>query len=1348
MEEKQTNSTKKTTTAKPAEKAAPKTTSTAKPAEKAASSEPKAVASEKPSKKSGNGSAFKAKAAAVMRTDNFKIAAIIALACMFVLFLSLGLVLGLRNCSAFNHNPPFINAYATTTKVGYYAEVEGTIKRYRPVDGVNDERDAFPIDGATPSKRYPTYGSTPSGYTGDANIGVRNAVINESAYLCAWGTAGANNGGAQTPDKYTKIDKDGWLYQYKNNEWIHSLKWGTTEQAESNYRRLYKHTASVGLYSGDVADTEPGIVKKIMLRPRGYSSYSVTGLYAPAGEVIKIELSGKDMTASGGITVHIGQALYNGQANNIWAEKNTMPRMAHVLTTLAINKSTATYDEATDTWTGYIGSFLGGPIYIRNTSVTVTPKISGGVAYRHFILGYTTPEEFANLSKSTAPYFDLEVWEYGVLHSGPVRYAKSFSYDDLYKAAVLWEKVSTVTTTNGTKQGIVFLYDPFVAAGAAVAFPGRSSVNCPVGWMSQSLNYNSIVTSGSWGNFHEYHHNFQNYGLGSGADGEVTNNGLNLVSYSLFTKISSARRLAGFGGSGLSGWNQYTSASWVIQRVNDKSITSTNGLAIYATLLHNFGQDQYIKARGASGKNSYLNKWATNTHYDMTYFASKIADYGGGTYTPSQAVQDANYPLFVPVASVYQTGRSYNYDGEKRYIETMQPYIIPSGQPFTVDLNRYTVNKDNQYESGSVVIGDGFKSRVKSVDASKANGTFVKTADGVYTFTPNSETLSGKIYVTLEITTENGEHTYNGHALEDVDLVLEFQQSYEANKNVLERTTYFFTADTAYKDARAAYEAGYAGYASKNDRDHSNPTQNCNTDIWYCTENTIANFPKANPELDIVKPYSIDELRGKLYFPEVGKYNIYLRGRKNCAVYYSTDGGKTYQLGTYIADDKTGSGWRTDKYFTIDILEAESWIYIKEILINEQISTNMAAFIGLGIGQWTVPTYTTEVKYYTNIGGTETQVYLDTAYEGLRYYYEANNVKHYVEGDGTRYYYNSDGTMVSETRASAVEIRTIYKDASGNIVSEDKASNVTPVAPTSISYATAYRQSYEFQKQYESEYFYTRSYSYTYSDVAAPSEEASVLATENATTWPNNPVINMLYDNSSKFQVNAGFNSKKPVSITIDMGHLIRANRLELYGTLYNGYSYHPQKFYVLVGTSPDDITTPFGPHWGVDCEEFKSSTGNTFFSIDEAVTFRYYKIVIEKWSTGAVQFRYAKFSYVLPGTSSMITPDNAQFNYTGSWKIAQANSNFGHVYLASKGAEMSFEYEAKDDKGMFGILSANKFEHNFEIYVDGKLVETTTLLDNSNDRTLILTQNLSQGKHSVVIKCTGEANIDSVVFY
>ncbi|MDE7168003.1 MAG: M60 family metallopeptidase [Clostridia bacterium] len=1275
--------TKTTAAAKPAAKATATTAPKAPPVEEkpkvAAAESPEKVKKEKPAKaaktKEGGGSSAKEKFAAIVRTDNFKIFGIIALSLIMVLCLCLGLIFGLKNCNPVDEFEHFgeltvtsvANSHKNKTQVGYSGEILGSAERHKPVSGVHDE-------GL--SSGYPKYNSS---------LGVsteqKTAIIQESRKLTANGTWVDSS--FTTSGSYDKMDKDGYLYKLDG-----------TKPGNGVPERLYKHTASVGLYNGNVDDKETAVVKRLTFKPRSYSSYyNVTGLYAPAGEVIKIQLSAADMNATGGITIHIGQALYNGQANNIW-EARDFNRMPVILNTMSITKQTATYDESTGLWTGYVGSFLGGPIYVRDEACTFSVTVSGGVNYAHFILGVTTEEEYAVYAKSSAPYFDLEVWDRGVLHSGPKTYAQRFSYNDLYKAAILWEKISLVTT-NVSNQGIVFLYDPFVAAGAAVAFPGRRSVNCPMDWMVGSLDYEGFVTSGSWGNVHEYHHNFQDYGVGD--TGEVTNNGLNLVAYSLFTKISSARQIEGYGGAGLSGWNQYTSATWALNRVNNNNISGTDGLAVYATLLHNFGQDAYIQTRGAWGS-AYYDKWANYTHQDMTYYASLVSSYGGN-YSPSQAVQDANYPLFVPVSSVYQTGRTYKYDNEKREIITMQPFVIPYGKSFNVDLNEY-VAEGGQYRSGSVIIGNGFNYNIKEVKTDGINGTFVKSGEkGIYTFTPNSELRSGKIYVTLEITYD-GKKVWNGHELQDVDLILEFQQSHETNKNVLERTTYFYTAETAYTDAREAYEKGYAGYSSKNDRDHSNPTQNCNTDIWYCTESSISDFPNANPELDIVTPNSIDEVRGKLYFPEAGKYNIYLRGRKNCAVYYSIDGGNTYQLGTYISDNGTSAGWREDKYFTLE-LEAESWVYFKEVLINVKISDRMAGFIGLGIGQWIVPMYNQKL--------------------------------------------DADGNLILDEHGNPV-----YVDANGNEVSAEEASDSSLKPPKSVSYATAYRQAYEFQKQFESDYFYLRTYSYNYKNNVWLNQTQTVVSTNYASgvswNWSQYPTEKLVDgDRNTIIHTNRAASVDKPFEFVIDMGEEKSVNRMVMY-TQYRGGNgdWLAPKDFKLEGSLDGVEFFTVGEFTDVPRGKDEISITVNF----EEKTFRYYKLTVTRSDRLLIISEIEMWNINEINGGTQYSPDDVKFSYKGTWQIAQSSSSFGHVYLANSGAEASFDYDAKEG-GRIGILSSSKYGQNFEVYIDGNKVESISVKNDPAECAIrYITPELSQGTHKVVIKCVGEANIDSIVFF
>ncbi len=789
------------------------------------------------------------------------------------------------------------------TKVGYQAEYLGTTERTIP----QEVSDGGLVADGTISK-YPTYA-----YTLGLNDTQKRALISESWSLCTVNTRIGSDG--YPKNTYNSITADGKLL-------LNGVDTGKT---------LYKHTSSVGMYGGNVADNEEAIVKRVTMNPRGYG-YSVTGVYAPAGEVLKVEMSEEDMNATNGVRIHIGQALFNGKANNIWAAKN-INRMPVILNTFVIDKNTATLKDGV--YTAYIGSFLGGPVYVVNESVTFSVTVSGGVRYSHFILGHTTPEEFAENAKSSAPYFDLEVWDNGVLHSGPVQYAKPYSYEDLYKAAVLWDKISLVSN-KVRSQGIVFLYDPFVAAGAAVAFPGQQSVNCPASWMGGSLNYNTFVNSGAWGNMHEYNHNFQ--GFGCGDDGEVTNNSLNLVEYSLFTKISSARQLASYGGGGLSGWNCYTSATWALQRVKDKQIQSTNGLSVYATLLHNFGQDAYMKS--ARGRNEdYFVNWGNNTHQNMSYFVSMIVERLSSDYSQSLNEKQKDYPMFVPVSSVFQTGRSYMYDGQKRYIETMQPYMIQYNKNFTVDLTDYRT-VDGQYSSGSVILPDDFRYTVKSITQPQY-GSIKKTEnEGVFVYTPDKNHLrSGKIYVTLSI-----QHKEDAFKVDDVDLVLEFEQSHDMNKTTLERTVYTYEPNDMYTDPVEAYRNHYEGYVTRTVGDNDNRDengkliQNANAEIWVPT-------PAEN---------AVMELRGKLYIEQAGKYRFALRGRKRAALYLSFDNGETYDLAVDMKENTSSANFllnNPENYYDRDNLKAGQWVYFKAVLP----VTYAGSFVGVGMGEFENP---------------------------------------------------------------------------------------------------------------------------------------------------------------------------------------------------------------------------------------------------------------------------------------------------------------------------------------------------------------------------------------------------------
>lgn len=1201
---------------------------------------------------------------------------ITSVAATLIVGVIVGLIIGIVSIVAAKNNKLYTYAYGNHTQVGYSAEVLGTVKRYKPVAGISN-------GGLT----YPTYGTTLNLTTEE-----KEAILAENQKLNAKATS--------TSGAYDWMDENGKLYVGNRTNYT---------QPDNGVTQLYKHSAALGMYLGDVDAQEPGIVKRLTFRPRSYNDYyNVTGLYAPAGEVIKVQISEADMPKDGGITIHIGQALYNGQSNNIW-EARDFNRMPHILNTMNISPNTAVLKDGV--YTAYVGSFLGGPIYVRSQSKTFSVTISGGVHYAHFILGVTTEKEYAKYAASSAPYFDLEVWDSGVLHSGPKTYAASFDYDELYKAAVLWEKISLVST-RVVNQGVVFLYDPFIAAGAAVAFPGRRSVNCPMDWMTSSLDYDSFVTAGAWGNVHEYHHNFQNYGVGD--TGEVTNNALNLVSYSLFTKISSARRIASYGSAGLSGWNCYTSATWALNRVNSEQITSTNGLAVYATLLHNFGQDAFINTTGASGAN-YFNKWANFTHQDFSYYASQITAYTGSAVTSAAT----DYPTFVPVSCVYQTGRSYLYDNEKRDIQTMQPFNINPGQPFIVDLNPYQINDKNQYVGGSIVIGNGFTYNIKKVDASGISGTFQKSSNkNIYIYTPGSQVRSGKIRVTLEITTTSGSHTYNGKPLNDVDLILEFAQSHEDDKAMLERISYIYAegnVPTGDYGAQTAYASGYQGSVETIVEDNINYTQNSNTDIWLYEPN---NKPSDASDVVLRKPNSVVEIRGKIYLPENGKYRIAIRGRStSSALYLSFDGGKTYQAkpSAYLLPGDNISTNPSNPKFSLaesryycDVERkstANRWVYFKLVSIPVQ-----SYYVGLGFARWQIPLYHQKL--------------------------------------------NANGDPVLDSKH-----HPIYIDSNGNEVSSEVANNAKPIAPTDkeINYLAAYRQNYEFLQEFTSDYFYTRTYNYNYEENTILTEkyqQTYLAEISNYVPWDNDGTQEPgnLFDGNRSTKIHTQekvfVTPETPAILAFDMGQVVTGNTLKLYRSANNDAGNRAFPQVLLLEGSRDRNTWFTMGSWN----DLTGATANGVELTFDSATFRYWKITVSKTNdnTGRSFFALSglelAYVYRLLGTGdNQISPDNAMFTYKGSWRTQATDASFGHVYVGNQDATLTFQF----DGTQFAILSAKLFGKKFKVTIDGKQLDSLPLkTDDSNFAVSYISPKLSSGKHTVVIKCTGKANIDSIAIY
>ena len=762
---------------------------------------------------------------------------------------------------------PFVSGLYSPSKVGMSAEYLGTVERHLPEVS----------DGGL--SRYPAYGVDFSATTEE-----KQAVLDENAALNASGST------------YDSMDAEGNLY-------LNGAPTGG---------KLYKHTAAAGMYEGDVSDSEPALIKRLSVRSRSGGNH-ITGLYAPAGEVIKIEMSEEDFARTGGLKVTIGQVLTNGSQNNIWLARtfNRMPMIANAMTA--------------QSQTAYVGSYLGGPIYVQpvRAGVPFTVTISGAVAYSHFILGYTTEEEFAKNKDSSAPYFDLEVWDDSVRHSGPKSRAEQFDYGELTAAAILWDKIACVSNKvpagSGGDLGITFLYDPFVAAGSMVAFVGRHTVNCPLYCMTAALDAESAVDNASdafWGCIHEFNHHYQRFGFHPGD--EVTNNAISLVEYSLFTRISSNRALGSENeGSYATGWNRYTSPSWSLKQTLANSGTNS-ALDSYANLLHTFGQDAFIRmaqgGNGSGGADVWYKAVSDAAGYDMTYYFRDLLHQSVSSSVLSEyAAKDR--PVFVPVACIFQTGRSCLRDGKKYYSRTAQPYGIETGKDFELNFNE------------NIVLPGVFSYTVKNVTGPQY-GTLAKKSDGVYVYTPDSANReSGKIIVTLGIEREDG-----AFAVEDVDIVVELRQK-QKSPTMLERTVYTYTPENMPSSAAEAYEKGYDGHETATEEDNANRVQHGNAEIW-----------EPNPPNNAVM-----EIRGKFKAPADGKYRIALRGRDNAALYISLDG-KNYDRAAILENASGGDGFElNDKNRYTDVeLKKGQWVNFKAVLL----VTNGRCFIGVGLGRF------------------------------------------------------------------------------------------------------------------------------------------------------------------------------------------------------------------------------------------------------------------------------------------------------------------------------------------------------------------------------------------------------------
>ena len=739
------------------------------------------------------------------------------------------------------------------SKACQWQETLGTVERTIPTE----------ISSEGLSEKYPVYGTVLAGLTDEE----KDNILRENAFIMA------------SESTYDAMDEYG-------NYYLNGEKTG---------KKIYKHIASEGMYYGDVSDEEKAVVERITISALEQRNY-VTGLYAPAGEVVKIELSEDDLLAAGGeLLICVGQVSHRNNINNIWKEKDFV-RMPVIANKLSVKTTTA-----------YVGSPLGGPIFIYPiaTGKTFTVTVSGAVKYARYVHGLTTKEEVEEMKNYSAPYYDFEVWNLGVRLSGVKKYG-SFNYENLVKTGDLWEKIvmtsRQVPTSANSTISVGYVYDCFVAAGAACAFQGGHSwVNAPCSWMEGAINYDVMVADGFWGNIHEYNHLYQSYGMEGTKTNEVTNNATSLLSYALYTKISDKRSLTD---NDLTGWNRYTDPSRSLRETlaGAESGTPQNSLNAYADLIHSFGTDVFTAAAraqtGLTGADAWYRALSEVTDYNFTYYFETLL--GQTLLDESKELYDTPERIvFVPIASVFQTGRSFFSSGEEKFIETVRPYVIDRGNEMIIDMNE------------RLILPKGFEFTIKSI-SNPENGKIEEISKNVYKFTPGDKELSGKIEMTIGL--ESAEYKTR-----DVTLILEFEQK---DKNVVEVTKYSFDEDIKYSTVKEAVANNFVGFSDKQE---------------YTNTSTFLNGLKQN-QIGIVE--------GKITILEDGNYAICLRsGRGNNTLYLSINDENTFMEALSLNTDHGGFSLSGEHVVTRELKKGDL-LYFKEITLSKHYAD---AFTEIGI---------------------------------------------------------------------------------------------------------------------------------------------------------------------------------------------------------------------------------------------------------------------------------------------------------------------------------------------------------------------------------------------------------------
>ena len=341
--------------------------------------------------------------------------------------------------------------------------------------------------------------------------------------------------------------------------------------------------------------------------------------------------------------------------------------------------------------------------------------------------------------------------------------------------------------------GIHFLFDPCINAGGALAlaYVGNNWCQVPPSF-GMALDFETATKYGVWGHIHELNHHFQKFGFHNTAN-EVTNNVINLVEYVLYTQISGLRNeFSNAAITKISGNHNYLNPEYSLKNLVTNPPSSSDEIRFYDPILISFGPYLFINVtkygQGRAGVDLFYESLVKTLHYDFTYYVENILNL---VISESKKIEltALNYPIFIPVSSIYQTGRYFTIDDVEYFSNTSFPYRIPRGGATKLDFENH------------LIIPNGFTATIESITTPE-HGNLNKISDKIYTYTPDEHEFSGMLNLTVNLVNEAKGITSK------VKLGLQFQ----VDNTQSVQTNYIFDSPI-YTDLTIAKNNNFAGYS-------------------------------------------------------------------------------------------------------------------------------------------------------------------------------------------------------------------------------------------------------------------------------------------------------------------------------------------------------------------------------------------------------------------------------------------------------------------------------------------------------------------------------------------------------